>query len=475
VISSNLASRQEGCLLLLIFSCVFALLSFINDFDLALSFFLLSCTVFYAIASSIIVSKRFKVNPIMHGNFLAVCTLTLIFLITPSFRFLFDLDLPTVFARRDWESHYPNMNLLVSSAILALKSGEKFRKHEFASDLKRQKIASFKLSKRDLHIIFLYSLVVVFVLALYYGAWISSQGGVSRVLFGTRALRRSIEVDLGNGYALDSLFGIFGVFTFWYLVFLNRNMKKARYPLIFCSILLIPSLATGNRFFTIYYTMVLILIFLASGRNIRKRFIVFSLVILVFVVVVPREYRGLVERPSPTKLLKLLSQENLTKTFSGEDLAMAPGFAILLANNEFSKTKLQGRSYLHIISKPIPRSIWEGKPNPISQRIMAENFPEVSRSTGFAFSALCEPYLNFGPPGVILFFFLLGVFWQGLFRLSVVENTTIGIYLNSWIAPFAIYLMRGDLSVDIQRCAFPLIVGLMPVLLFKFFHRKSLS
>jgi len=336
-------------------------------------------------------------------------------------------------------------------------------------------VSSFKISKRDSHIMFWYSLVVVIFLAFFYGSWVSNQGGISEVIFGTRALRRSIEVDLSNGYALDSLIGVFGVFTFWYFVFLNGNNKKARYLSILCSILLIPSLATGNRFFTIYYSMVLISIYLASRRNIRKRLIVFFLVALILVVVVPREYRGLVERPTPTKLLRLFSQENLIKTFSGEDLAMAPGFAILLANNEFNKTKLHGTSYLHILSKPIPRSVWVGKPYPISQRLMAENFPEVYRYTGFAFSALCEPYFNFGPPGVILFFFLLGVIWQGLFRLSVVENTARGIYLNSWIAPFAVYLMRGDLSVDIQRCAFPLIVGLLPLLLIKLFHQKILS
>jgi hypothetical protein len=121
-----------------------------------------------------------------------------------------------------------------------------------------------------------------------------------------------------------------------------------------------------------------------------------------------------------------------------------------------------------MLTKPIPRNVWSSKPVPIDTQIMFQLFPEVARNTGFAFSALSEPYLNFGPIGVILFFLLLGKLNSGLFK-RVSEKGGIYIYLNAWISAFTIYLMRGNLSMDIQRCAFPLIVSLLPLLIV---HKK---
>ena len=475
IITIVLREYSPTWIILLIASCTFSLLSLFDYFNLFLSFSLLFCTLLYSILSSLSMSKKHKVYSIMSGNFLAICTLTLLFLVTPTFRYLFELELPSIFARRDWQSHYSNMNLLVSSAVLALKSGEKFQIQQSNSMITRQSTFPLMTSQRSRQILFWYSSLIVICLTYLYAAWVSKQGGWSQVVFGTRALRRSIEVDLSNGYALDSLFGIFGILTFWYFIQLRRGSTRTNYFLLLCVIPLVPSLATGNRFFTIYYTLVLVLISLSSGKRVRKSRFILALVILSIVVTVPREYRGLLERPSPTQLIGLFSEANLIKTISGEDLAMAPGFSILLANEEFINTRLYGMTYLQMLTKPIPRSIWQGKPTPLSNRIMVENFPDVYKYTGFAFSALCEPYINFGFPGVIVFFFILGFVWQRLYRLAVIEKSSWGIYFNAWIASFAVYLMRGDLSIDIQRCAFPLIVSLVPIFLLERFHKTSIS
>jgi hypothetical protein len=101
-------------------------------------------------------------------------------------------------------------------------------------------------------------------------------------------------------------------------------------------------------------------------------------------------------------------------------------------------------------------------------------FPEVARYTGFAFSALSEPFLNFGPIGVVIFFLLLGRLCSRLFK-GASEKGGIYIYLNAWISAFMIYLIRGNLSMDIQRCAFPLIMSLLPFLVFQKLKKSQVA
>lgn len=442
--------------LIFLVSLIFAIFFHQERLSLFISYSLLLVSFAIGLAFFLKDSRRFNLPLILNGNFLTLLSLFLIFIIAPLVRVKLMTELPAVFALRDWQTSYPKVNILVCAAIFALISGSSISKEKASAPNLRLELLHMDMIKAKK-----FSGLLILILVVYFLNWARSQGSISDVLFGSRARKSSIGIDYSNGYALDSLYAIFGIMSFWYFLAVLKEYRSRHVLLVVSGALLTPALFTGNRFFIIYYGLVLVLINLGKSRLVNKKIAIFLIVLLPLIVVIPREARNSVEGLNPQSASQLFTKNTFLKTFSGEDLAMAPALSILILSESPS---LNGATYIGMLTKPIPRNVWSSKPVPIDTQIMFQLFPEVARNTGFAFSALSEPYLNFGPMGVILFFLLLGKLNSGLFK-RVSEKGGIYIYLNAWISAFTIYLMRGNLSMDIQRCAFPLIVSLLPLLI----------
>lgn len=76
---------------------------------------------------------------------------------------------------------------------------------------------------------------------------------------------------------------------------------------------------------------------------------------------------------------------------------------------------LFGSSYLSVLTLPIPRALWPDKPRSIGAKVNEAFF---SYDTAFSIppGPVGEAFWNFHIPGVLLVFFLFGVFHQALYR-----------------------------------------------------------
>jgi hypothetical protein len=83
-----------------------------------------------------------------------------------------------------------------------------------------------------------------------------------------------------------------------------------------------------------------------------------------------------------------------------------------------------GTTYLAPGTKPIPRSVWEGKPLGGNSRLTETILPGVL-AVGFsrAASAVTEGYLNFGPVGPALVYVLLAMACAALVRWRLARTT----------------------------------------------------
>lgn len=78
---------------------------------------------------------------------------------------------------------------------------------------------------------------------------------------------------------------------------------------------------------------------------------------------------------------------------------------------------LYGESYLGALLFFIPRAIWEDKPRGVGAMYAQEFFGATADGLGIPIGPVGEAYWNFHIPGVILVFFLFGIFYKWLTRL----------------------------------------------------------
>jgi hypothetical protein len=110
---------------------------------------------------------------------------------------------------------------------------------------------------------------------------------------------------------------------------------------------------------------------------------------------------------------------------SSEGSAVYPILAKVPAEVDF----IHGRSYLAVLTLPIPRALWSEKPGMVGGQVGATFF---NSSAGIPPGAIGEAYWNFGLPGVTLIFLLFGGFYRWLadtFRHYADEPAAIILYV----------------------------------------------
>ncbi len=397
-------------------------------------------------------------SAIANGNVWVLASLLLIFLVSPLVRNLSDAQLPLVFARRDTETYMNQVNSLASIAILSTILGSRILLQSRTKISQVGYLQPFRSFKPSIGV----SIVVfIFWIALYF-YWAGNQTDTLEAIFGSRSSQRSIGVIKSNGYLVDSLYGAFGVITAWLAYSVRENdyqLTKKLLPV--CLIFVVPSFFQGDRSKMVFFIVVISIILTGSNRKVKKSHMLIALILIPLIVVAPRVYRQ-----SQDQLSNLgsaaFSLTNIVDTFTQEDTAMAPALAILL-NDLGSKIPFQyGKSYINLVAKPIPRTLWPEKPVEFDTQMMRVLFPTYAASgVGFAFSAISEPLVNFGLIGVLFFFVGIGILNRfNLERLKKGQSSG-SVFLNAWLAGFMFVLIRGNLSVDFQRAVFPLASGLV--------------
>jgi oligosaccharide repeat unit polymerase len=396
-------------------------------------------------------------SAIANGNVWVLASLLLIFVVSPTVRILSGAQLPLVFARRDTETNLNQVNSLASIAIFSVILGSRIftqTRSEKAVDKNFQSNRSFKPS------LGVSILIVTFWITLYF-YWATSQGNPFTAIFGTRSSQRAFGVVKTNGYLVDSLYGALGVLTAWLAYSIRENngsLTKKILPC--CLIFVIPSFLQGDRSKTIFFIIVISIILTGWNRKVKRSYILLAAVLIPILVVAPRVYRQSQDQVSSIANAAF-SMTNIVETFTKEDTAMAPTLSILLDNLGSNVPYQYGKSYINLVAKPIPRTLWPGKPIEFDTQLMRVLFPTYAASgVGFAFSAISEPLVNFGLIGVVFFFTGIGFLNRKLLGKLINSKETRAIFLNAWLAGFMFVLIRGNLSVDFQRAVFPLVSGL---------------
>lgn len=124
-------------------------------------------------------------------------------------------------------------------------------------------------------------------------------------------------------------------------------------------------------------------------------------------------------------------------------------FDTLLRLLKSSQPFLNGSTYLVVLVKPIPRSIWVDKPMGANSVLTADLFPEyflIGRSR--AASIVTEAYMNFGWIGVLIVMFFTGVLCKNLYHKYILNDFNIWNTLKYAIAMiFLLTLVRVDMQI----------------------------
>jgi hypothetical protein len=109
--------------------------------------------------------------------------------------------------------------------------------------------------------------------------------------------------------------------------------------------------------------------------------------------------------------------ENVTQAASGElaeRATIADGTLPILARVPDDVPLLEGSSYLAVLSLPIPRALWPGKPGMVDGQV-GHVFFHIQ--AGVPAGGIGEAYWNFHVPGVVAVFLLFGMWLRWLGRL----------------------------------------------------------
>ena len=401
-------------------------------------------------------------SAISNGNVWVLASLLLIFVVSPGIRLLTKAQLPLVFAIRDTSTQINQVNSLAAIAIFSTILSNRLQLNKGMQLTGANSVISKNEYRPSRHL----SIVIFSFWIVLYLYWAFSQGNSLAAIFGTRSSQQMFGVVKSNGYLIDSLYGALGVLTAWLAYAVHKNDKKLIMKITFGSFLfIIPSFLQGDRSKFIFYILVISIILTSFNKKINKKYILISILLIPILVVAPRMYRqSAVDLRGVGE--KAFSVTNIADTFTKEDTAMSPALSILINNLGTNIPYQYGLSYFNLIAKPIPRTLWPGKPIEFDTQMMKVLFPKYAeQGVGFAFSAISEPLVNFGILGVVLFFIALGTINAKLLKRLRGTPSPLNLFLNAWIAGFMFVLIRGNLSVDFQRAVFPLFSGLIVLLL----------
>jgi oligosaccharide repeat unit polymerase len=129
-----------------------------------------------------------------------------------------------------------------------------------------------------------------------------------------------------------------------------------------------------------------------------------------------------------------------------------------------------GATYMGALARPVPRTLWPGKPTAADTQLMDRLWPALAaQHVLFTFSFFGEPFWNFGFAGVVAISALFGIAWRTLYewyQRAPRNRTVIAIYALSW--PFLFVYMRGGIGVDYQRQ----LIAVLPIVVAAFFARR---
>jgi len=209
------------------------------------------------------------------------------------------------------------------------------------------------------------------------------------------------------------LFGVGLTFALMGMVVsaVGADKRRILYVALLFALAFTPLVAYGFRgHFVVYFAALLLVWHRKDPRTAMRVAVVFALLIVVFAptVMLTRSHQA----TSAAELIRQVPSHSLFAEMGGTMRILVETIGTI---EQRDTSYWCGHSYAFAIGRVIPNVSWVWRPHPsrseeapsgwITSRIAPWTF---RRGGGVGFSGIAEPYLNFGVPGVIFFFVLLG-------------------------------------------------------------------
>jgi O-antigen/teichoic acid export membrane protein len=310
------------------------------------------------------------------------------------------------------------------------------------------------------------------IVGVVFGAFVLRNGGLSAVgvLGGTRSIDRTNLFASSSAYAYAAPFWLIAVGMLLVALADRWRSSSAVLGLVLVGSSQVFALGSGDRSWILPPIAALVLVgYLKRGRRPRVLSALLTLAAaFVLGVAAPSAYRNATNYESASAAVTdvVMSPGKGVEDFvTGGDTAMAPDLAAELAIVPQTVQYRYGATLLEDLARPVPRSMWPGKPREAEAQLMGRLWPELDQQkVQFTFSVFGEPYWNFGLIGVALASWLFGLGWRALyswFQRQPDNRTAIALYALSW--PFMFVYMRGGIGLDYQRhviAVAPILIGL---------------
>ena len=289
-------------------------------------------------------------------------------------------------------------------------------------------------------------------------------------------------------------------------IYIIRNKSNLLIKLIFLVVILITiSIEILSGLMTIPFLIVFYVYLINILLNKKFYFKQIFLVTLIFILLNTHKesYRKVVlyDYPIPDNLTKNLQNKNLFDKFiitnkraikkmwkdkssivilykyTIENLRrLFHSYNTLLIVTKFTPDEipfLNGKSYLTLLTKPIPRLIWPEKPREEFGRYFGITYKVLNpldKRTSWNTPVLTEFYANYGKKGIIIGMFLLGGLFAFITRKLDFRKNNI-LFLISLASLYPIFFMESNLSlligVTFQKFILLLILSFFTIFIYK--------
>lgn len=125
-------------------------------------------------------------------------------------------------------------------------------------------------------------------------------------------------------------------------------------------------------------------------------------------------------------------------------------FSAIIRDTPSSQPYLYGQTYIPLLTKPIPRLIWPGKPKEILGNTWAVKYgflSDLDSGTSFNLPWLPEMYMNGGVVGVVVVMFLLGILFRYLWIHLMNASIGVATYAVALVFAQSLVFVESNLSM----------------------------
>lgn len=321
------------------------------------------------------------------------------------------------------------LNLFLLGSFLFMFSYMFFNanvKRTLASNDSNAKFYKFLLKKKSLII----KLFVVFVIINF----------ITKIL-----LSGAINIALGNSYAFLFRLAIGGIILLAFLIFRKIEFKRHPYLKIgFLGMIVFSAYISYNpslRFQFLSWMVALGMLILKDTGPVKKFKYYLAggaALILFFSLAGVARYHDM-----DTLSWKEKYELALKRTTTTEDQNMLDGFIMVLQVYPHELDFQYGSEHLEILMRPIPRSLWPGKPVGGYVNKLGLNDGSYQGTVGISQSIYGTFYGEGGTWGIIIFSILYGFLFVKIFRYSTKYSSDMRFLIKGIVFASLIPLLRG--------------------------------